>query len=110
MNGYHTASQVGIGHSLEPGIFYQSCEFCLLWEFPDALHEVLVGFRIVGKELAHDWDRVEGVEVIELLEAWDLDLGELKAHEATPSPQDAVGLPQSLGTVCNVSNTKSNCV
>ena len=74
MNGYHAASQVGIGHSFEPGIFYQSSEFCLLWEFSDALHKVLVGFGIVGKELSHDWDRIEGVEVIELLEAWDLDL------------------------------------
>jgi hypothetical protein len=74
VNGYHAASQVRIGHSLEPGIFYKSCKFCLLWEFPDALHQVLVRFGIIGKELAHNWDSIKGVEVIELLEAWNLNL------------------------------------
>ena len=64
----------------------------LLGEPPDALHEVLVGGGVVGDDLAHGGDGVEGELVVRLRHERVCHVAELHHHHASALLQHAIRL------------------
>lgn len=74
MNCTDSTSEIGVCDCLEASFFNKACKLSLLWEFSDALNEVLVGILVIGNKLSHKRNHVERVEVVKLLKSWYLHL------------------------------------
>ena len=82
----------------------------LLGEAADALHQVLVGGRVVRHELAHLRDDVKGELVVDLPQQRVLHVAELQNHHTPALAQHAVRLPdrflKKTTSVCQRRNTR----
>ena len=112
MNGGDTEGEVfvALARDVEAGLSDHVGEGLLVGELSDALHQVLVGVSVVGDELAHHRQEGKGVDLVEVVQCWLLDLRELQAGKDSTRLQDAVGGVQAGLDVSEVSDSERNCV
>jgi hypothetical protein len=70
MNSNNTSSEISISDSFEPCFLNKLSEFSLLGEFSDTFNKILIGVLVISNPLTHLWDNVEGIKVVDLLQAW----------------------------------------
>ena len=108
MHCYDASSVVGVRHQLESCLLNHVGECRLLRELSYAFNEVLVRILVVSQQLAHHWNCIETILIIELLKQWNLHLRKLEAHEPSATPQDSVRLFQCLVTIRHVSDSEGD--
>lgn len=113
MNGSDSSGQILIALScdLEACILDHAPELLLTREPLDTLNEVLVAIAITGDELADEGDGAERPLLVDCVEERVLvDLAELETSEDTARLEDAVGLTEGSGDVCEVPDAEGNGV
>mmetsp|Transcript_27724 Transcript_27724/g.60574 ORF Transcript_27724/g.60574 Transcript_27724/m.60574 type:complete len:342 (+) Transcript_27724:144-1169(+) len=94
MDAHNPINDVGVLHVGETSFAHHVRKHLLLRELADALDEVLVGVAVVGDELPHEGDHVEGVLVVHLPQHGRPHLAELHAQEPPPRLQHPQRVPQ----------------
>merc|ERR1711994_44268 len=81
MDCSHPESEVFKIHKSESSIFDHLSKFLLRWKLPYALHQVLIGVPVPSEHLAHRWDDLEGIKVIQGVHSRSCYFAELQTHE-----------------------------
>jgi len=108
MQGHNPIRQVLIGTLLHTHLFHHLQQL-ILWQEPlNRLHQVLITFGVVGNDLAHLGNHVEGVFAVEFPEKGVLHLAELQAHESSSRFQDSKRLFKGFSSSGDVSQPKGD--
>lgn len=83
VDGHHTKSEILIAAHLEASGLHSADQLVLTRELANGFDQVLVGGAILGHQLTHGRDDIEGVKIVELTNERVVDVTELEAHEAT---------------------------
>ena len=82
VNGYHAKRQILIAAHLKACCLHACDQLVLTWKLANRLDQVLIRGAVLGYQLTHGRDDVEGVGVVELANQRILDMAELQTHEA----------------------------
>ena len=108
MDRGHAAGQVPIADLAEPGIPDHFREEFLPREAADRFDQIFVRLARAGRQFAEPGNDLEGMKIIEPVEAGDFNLRKLEAEEPPARPQDSEGLAKCPVDVRDVADAKRN--
>lgn len=110
MNCNNTTCKILISNNFKSSFLNHARKLSLFWKLPYTLYKILIRVSITCKQLPkHRYD-IEAVIVVNLLENRYLNFWKFQTHKSTPSPKNPVSFTESLLSVSDVSDSKSNGV
>ena len=94
----------------EPSVADHAKERLLIWELTDRFHQILIAVRVIGDQLPHARDDIEGIKVVGLLHHVIRDLAELQHHQPPARFQHAVGFFQCFLRSRHIPDAKADRV